>query len=122
VAILIVHAFTDRTEHHALFTANALETLTNTVYLALLTTIGAAVLGVIASLAVWFAVHVLFAGSTAWRWPWGGSVWLPDPTSLDLITTAIALAAGVALIRFKANVVLVILACALAGLVRWWLS
>ncbi len=82
----------------------------------------AAVLGVIASLAVWFAVHVLFAGSTAYRWPWGGSVWLPDPATFDLITTAIAVAAGVALIRFKSNVVLVILACALAGLVRWWLA
>eukprot|EP01035_Chromulina_nebulosa_P023872 gene23872-30977_t len=87
-----------------------------------LSAITAAVVGVIASLAVWFAVHVLFAGSTAYRWPWGGSVWLPDPATFDLITTAIAVAAGVALIRFKGNVVLVILACALAGLVRWWLA
>lgn len=82
----------------------------------------AAVLGVIASLALWFAVHVLFAGSTAYRWPWGGRVWLPDLTSLDWITAALALAAGVALIRFKANVVLVILGCAAAGLLRWWLG
>jgi chromate transporter len=82
----------------------------------------AAVLGVIASLALWFAVHVVFAGSTAYRWPWGGTVWLPDLTSLDMITAALALAAGVALIRFKANVVLVILGCAAAGLLRWALG
>lgn len=80
----------------------------------------AAVLGVIASLALWFAVHVLFAGSTAFRWPWGGSVWLPDPTSFDGITAGLALAAGVALVRFRVNVVVVILACAAAGLARWW--
>ncbi|MBI5941533.1 MAG: chromate efflux transporter [Caulobacterales bacterium] len=82
----------------------------------------AAVLGVIASLALWFAVHVLFAGSTAIRWPWGGSVWLPDPTSFDGITGGLALAAGVALVRFRVNVVVVILACAMAGLARWWLG
>ncbi len=82
----------------------------------------AAVLGVIASLALWFAVHVLFAGSTAFRWPWGGSVWLPDPTSFDGITAGLALAAGVALVRFRVNVVVVILACAAAGLARWWVA
>lgn len=79
----------------------------------------AAVLGVIASLALWFAVHVLFAGSTALRWPWGGGVWLPEPTSLDWITAGLALAAGVALVRFRTNVVVVILACAGAGFARW---
>lgn len=79
----------------------------------------AAVLGVIASLALWFAVHVLFAGSTAFRWPWGASIYLPVPSSLDVVTTALALAAGVALIRFRMNVIVVVLACAGAGLVRW---
>ena len=82
----------------------------------------AAVLGVIASLALWFAVHVLFAGSSAYRWPWGGRVRLPDVTSLDWITAALALVAGVALIRFRANVVLVIFGCAAAGLLRWALA
>lgn len=82
----------------------------------------AAVLGVIASLALWFAVHVLFAGSTVFRWPWGGKVWLPDLASLDGITAGLALAAVVALVRYRLNVVLVILACAVAGLVRWRLA
>jgi chromate transporter len=80
----------------------------------------AAVLGVIASLALWFAVHVLFAGSTPFRWPWGATIWLPDLTSLDGVTAGLALAAGIALVRYRANVVLVILACGAAGLVRWW--
>lgn len=79
----------------------------------------AAVLGVIASLALWFAVHVLFAGSSAFRWPWGATVYAPNLPSLDLVTTGIALAAGIALIRFRTNVVLVILACAATGVLRW---
>lgn len=82
----------------------------------------AAVLGVIASLAVWFAGHVLFAGGEALRWPWGTGLYLPDLASLDLVTTALALAAALALIRFRANVVLVVLACAVAGLARWWVG
>jgi len=55
VAILIAHAFTDRAEHHALFTAHARGTLTNTIYLALLTAIGAAVLGCTAGFALGIA-------------------------------------------------------------------
>jgi chromate transporter len=82
----------------------------------------AAVLGVIASLAVWFAGQVLFAGGQSLRWPWGGRVWLPDLSAFDGLTAALALAAGVALIRFRANVVAVVLSCAGAGLVRWWLA
>lgn len=79
----------------------------------------AAVLGVIASLAVWFAGHVLFAAGAAHRWPWGGQVYMPAPASLDLASAALAMAAGLALIRFKANVALVVLACAAGGLTRW---
>ncbi|MFZ5668743.1 MAG: chromate efflux transporter [Pseudomonadota bacterium] len=79
----------------------------------------AAVLGVIASLAVWFASHVLFAAGAVTQWPWGARTYLPDLASLDIVTAALAAAAGVALVRFRANVVLVVLACAAAGLARW---
>ncbi|GMW03152.1 MAG: iron ABC transporter permease [Candidatus Hydrogenedentota bacterium] len=58
VAMLIARAFTDRTGHSALFTAHALGTLTNTVYLAILASIGAAVLGCIAGFAM---------GTSEWR-------------------------------------------------------
>ena len=65
-----------------------------------LTAITAAVVGVIASLAVFFLKHV------AW----------PTPQApLDLAGLALAVVAGVALIRFKQGVIPVILACALAG-------
>jgi len=67
-----------------------------------LTGITAAVVGVIVNLAAFFAYHVL--------WPGG----LHGP--FDWISAAIGLAALAALIRFKAGVMPVIGACALAGL------
>lgn len=76
-----------------------------------LSAITAAVLGVIAKLALFFAAHALFArqidvGPTA----------LPDLASAHWWMVALAVAAGVALIRFKANLLLVLAVCALAGL------
>jgi chromate transporter len=76
-----------------------------------LAAITAAVLGVIAKLALFFATHAIFArqitlGPTEW----------PDLASAHLWMVALALAAGVALIRFKANLLVVLAVCALAGL------
>ena len=65
-----------------------------------LTAITAAVVGVIVNLAVFFAWHVL--------WPAG---------NFDVVATAITLAATLALFRFKMNVIHVIAACALLGLI-----
>ena len=67
-----------------------------------LTAITAAVVGVIANLAVFFGYPVL--------WPTGFS------GGLDFVAAVIALGAAVALFRFKANVILVIAACAGLGL------
>ncbi len=78
----------------------------------------AAVLGVIASLALWFAVHVLFARVGEVDLPWGGTLAAPVAASFDPLTALLAVVAGLALIRFKANVVLVVAGCALAGLAR----
>ncbi|HRD45960.1 MAG TPA: chromate transporter, partial [Caulobacter sp.] len=78
----------------------------------------AAVLGVIASLALWFAVHVLFTRVGEAATPWGARVATPDPVSFDPATALLAVAAAVALIRFKINVVPVVIACALTGLAR----
>ncbi len=75
----------------------------------------AAVLGVIASLAMWFAQHVLFSEAVSVTTAWGRVVSLPLPHSFDVRAAAIALAAAVALIRFKANAALVVAACAAAG-------
>ncbi len=83
---------------------------------AALSAITAAVLGVIANLALWFALHVIFTQSTSWQTPWGHALVLPAITTFDLTEAVIALAAGIALIRFKANVALVVVVCAIAGL------
>ena len=69
---------------------------------AALTGITAAVVGVIANLAVFFAYHTLWPAGLAGRFEW--------PAAL------IGLAAALALIRFKVGVVPVIVASALAGL------
>jgi chromate transporter len=75
----------------------------------------AAVLGVIASLALWFGLHVLFAVHGEMATPWGRPLTLPDIKSFQGIAALIALAAAVALVRFKANAALVVIACAAAG-------
>jgi len=67
-----------------------------------LTAITAAVVGAIINLALFFGYHVLWPAGLA-----GGFDW---------ISALIALAAAVALFRFKANVISVIAACAVAGL------
>lgn len=69
-----------------------------------LTAITAAVVGVIASLALFFLVHIAGDQPTP-GWP------------VDLLALGIAAAAAVALFRFKAGVIPVIAGCALAGVV-----
>ncbi len=75
----------------------------------------AAVLGVIASLALWFGQHVLFAAGATLTTPWGRALQLPVLTSFHWIAALIALAAAIALIRLKANAALVVVACGAAG-------
>lgn len=69
-----------------------------------LTAITAAVVGVIATLALFFLGHIARDRPTP-GWP------------VDLLALAIAAAAAVALFRYKAGVIPVIAACALAGMV-----
>lgn len=76
-----------------------------------LAAITAAVLGVIAKLALFFATHALFTRQLTL-----GPTELPDLASAQLWMIALAFAAGVALIRFKANLLLVLAVCAGAGL------
>ncbi len=65
-----------------------------------LAAITAAVVGVILNLALWFALHVLFAALEVQR-HYGLRVWVPELRSFDFGAAAIALAAFVALRRFK---------------------
>jgi chromate transporter len=75
-----------------------------------LTAITAAVVGVIANLATFFAWHVF----------WPGGWWTAQLVGgADFITLAIGVLAVIALFRFKVGVIPVILACAAAG---WLLS
>jgi chromate transporter len=73
-----------------------------------LAAITAAVVGVVVNLALFFAGHVL--------WPDGAG------GGFDPVAAAIALAAGLALFRFKAGVIPVIAACAALGLFARFLA
>jgi chromate transporter len=82
---------------------------------AALTGITAAVVGVIANLALYFAVHTLFATSRAWRW---GPLRLevPELSSLRPVALAITVAALVMVFRLHWSVPRTLLVCAGLGL------
>jgi len=76
----------------------------------------AAVVGVIANLALWFGLQVLFdktyeVAAGPLRIP------VPEPSSINVAAALIALAAGIALIRFKVNMIAVLAASAIAGMI-----
>ena len=81
-----------------------------------LSAITAAVVGVIANLALWFGLNVLFRrldtiviGPIAMQWP--------HLASIDWAALLLALAAGVALLRLKLPLIPTLAVCAVAGLV-----
>jgi chromate transporter len=82
---------------------------------AALTGITAAVVGVIANLALYFALHTLFAETTTSSW---GPVELelPDPGTLRPVPLVIAIAAAVMIFRLRWSVLRTLGACALLGL------
>ena len=84
------------------------ETVRNVRWLAsALAAVTAAVVGIIANLAVWFALHVLFG--EVGEWPVGPfALPVPDFSTFDVAAAAIAVAAGVALIRYNANMIAVL--------------
>jgi chromate transporter len=82
---------------------------------AALQTVTAAVVGVIANLAVTFGVVTLFATVRSAD-VLGGEIPVPEWSSLDAFAVAVAVAAFVAIWRFRWHVVPVIVASAVAGL------
>ncbi len=97
------------------------ETVRNVRWLAAaLAGVTAAVVGVIANLALWFAIHVLFA-TVEERGLGPFSVAVPDPASFDPAAAVIGLAAAIALLRLKIGMIQVLAASALAGMV-WLLA
>lgn len=81
---------------------------------AALSAVTAAVTGVVLNLAIWFAVHLLFAEVRPLR-SWGLNLDVPVPSSLDPWALVLSAAAALAVLRFKVGVIPVLIASALAG-------
>jgi chromate transporter len=86
-----------------------------------LSTITAAVVGVIASLAVTFGILTLFERVRSVE-AFGGPVPVPIVTSIDPFVAAVALAAFLGMWRFRWNVVWVVIGAVLAGLLHLLVS
>ena len=84
-------------------------------FIAVLTGITAAVVGVIANLGVYFAVHTLFAVTVAVD-RWGLSLELPDVSTVRWVVLAIAVVAAVLLFRVRWSVLRTLGVCAVLGL------
>lgn len=80
-----------------------------------LSAITAAVVGVISNLAVWFALNVLFSTvNEVEAWPF--TLPVPELATLNFAALAIAVGAGIALLRFHVNLFVVLGAATLAGI------
>jgi chromate transporter len=84
---------------------------------AALAAVTAAVVGVIANLALWFGLHVLFGATQEIA-----GIQVPVLASLNWITAAIALAAVIAMLRFKVGALPTLAFGALAGLATLFLA
>ncbi|MFQ6163028.1 chromate efflux transporter [Sinorhizobium meliloti] len=82
--------------------------------------ITAAVVGVILNLAVWFGLHTLFA-EVITRNIGGLTLDVPVLSSLVLPSLVLTITAATAIFRYKASIIVTLLACALAGMV-WTLG
>lgn len=86
-----------------------------------LATLTAAVVGVIANLSVWFALHVLYARVGELNY---GPLRLfaPDPSSFSWQAGLLAAIAAILIFRFKWNIIQVLALTGLGGLLLGWLS
>ncbi len=83
---------------------------------AILKSISAAVVGVILNLAIWFALHTLFASQV--RETLGPiSVDVPVLNSINSWSLVLSIAALIAMSRFQVNMVLTLAGCAVAGII-----
>jgi chromate transporter len=81
---------------------------------AALSAVTAAVVGVILNLSIWFALHTLF-GIVIERSGYGIRLLVPDWTTLDVMASAIACAAIVAMFRYKIGMIPTLIAAATIG-------
>jgi len=80
-----------------------------------LSTITAAVVGVVLNLGAWFAIYVLFE-EVAVRERLGARLLVPTMATIDWLAVAIAVAAALALFRWNARIIHVVGSAALLGL------
>jgi chromate transporter len=81
-----------------------------------LSTVTAAVVGVIANLAVWFGIHTLFT-EVVQRTAFWITAPVPEPTSADAFPFLVAAVVGYGMWRWRWHIVPVVLGSAVAGLV-----
>ena len=81
---------------------------------AALAMVTAAVVGVIANLALWFALHVLFRSVSEVSFGVATFAW-PDWRSADLVAIGLSIAAALALLHWRVNLVKVLLASGVIG-------
>jgi chromate transporter len=81
---------------------------------AALSGVTAAVVGVILNLAIWFGLHTLF--HEVWVWHrWGVTLNVPSLSSIDWPSALLALAACIAMLRFKLGMIPTLAACSAIG-------
>jgi chromate transporter len=83
---------------------------------AALSTITAAVVGVVLNLSIWFSLHTVFATVTEMH-AFGARWLIPDWTTVDVAAIVIAAGAFVAMFRFKAGMIPTLGVSAVAGLI-----
>ncbi|HEY2246426.1 MAG TPA: chromate efflux transporter [Bradyrhizobium sp.] len=88
---------------------------------AALSAITAAVVGVILNLAIWFAIHTVFRKTVPIR-AFPLSFDAPNVLSVDPWALALAIAAAVAIFRFKVGMIPTLAACCVAGMVLYLLG
>ncbi len=81
---------------------------------AILSTITAAVVGVILNLAIWFSLHVLFSDVQELKF-WHLHVLLPSWYSLNEVVLVTTIVAGFLIFRVKCGIVATLVGCALLG-------
>jgi chromate transporter len=85
-----------------------------------LSAITAAVVGVVLNLALWFSLHVLF-GTVTEKFVGPVRLFVPDLATIDWVSLIIAVAAFVALFRFKVSMLVTLAGAAGVGLVYFLL-
>jgi chromate transporter len=86
----------------------------NTALTAALSAITAAVVGVILNLAIWLALHTMFAQVDD-RHAFGMALHIPNWTTLNVPSLMLSVAAMLALFRFKVGMIPMLLGCSIAG-------